>query len=324
MEEPTIEGLAKLLLTGQPSVGVFSAEGGEFVGGHAMKDDAKLRSAAGLSKLWDGEAWKRVRAGDGAHTIANKRVSLHLMLQPGVGNVLMSDAVLRDQGLVSRLLMTFPHTSMGTRMHREPPADAIKTVADFTDLMAERIARPYPLQPKSQNDLAPRVLRFSAEARGSWHAFGDRVEKKLAPGGELEPISGFAAKMPEHAARLAAVMTWWANPEAEEIDADTMLNASRLVEHYGSEALHFAHASGLPGDIADAQCLLEWLRGGWIEKHVSIPDIIQFGPNALRVSRRARKVVGVLESHHYLIKEDGPGVTRGKRHREVWRIVQPG
>jgi hypothetical protein len=37
LEEPTIEGLAKLLLTGQPSVGVFSAEGGEFVGGHAMK-----------------------------------------------------------------------------------------------------------------------------------------------------------------------------------------------------------------------------------------------------------------------------------------------
>ena len=51
LEEPTIEGLAKLLLVGQPSVGVFSAEGGEFVGGHAMKDDAKLRSAAGLSKL---------------------------------------------------------------------------------------------------------------------------------------------------------------------------------------------------------------------------------------------------------------------------------
>ena len=149
LEEPTIEGLAKLLLTGQPSVAIFSAEGGEFVGGHAMKDDAKLRSAAGLSKLWDGEAWKRVRAGDDAHTIANKRVSLHLMLQPGVGDVLMSDEVLRDQGLVSRLLMTSPQTSMGTRMHREPPGDAIKTLDHFTDLMADRIARPFPLKPKS-------------------------------------------------------------------------------------------------------------------------------------------------------------------------------
>ena len=70
MAEPTIEGLAKLLLTGQPSVGVFSAEGGQFVGGHAMSDDAKLRSAAALSHLSDGEPWKRVRSLDGAHTIA--------------------------------------------------------------------------------------------------------------------------------------------------------------------------------------------------------------------------------------------------------------
>ena len=36
MEEPTVEGLAKLLMAGQPSVGVFSTEGGQFVGGHAM------------------------------------------------------------------------------------------------------------------------------------------------------------------------------------------------------------------------------------------------------------------------------------------------
>ena len=194
LEEPTIEGLAKLLLVGQPSIGVFSPEGGEFVGGHAMKDDAKLRSAAGLSKLWDGEVWKRVRATDGAHTIAHKRVSLHLMLQPAIGDALISDAVLRDQGLVSRLLVTFPHTSMGTRLHRTPSDGAIKAVAAFNDLMAERIARRFSLQSKSQNDLAPRVLKFSTDAIKSWYAFGDKIEKNLGPDGELELISGFAGK----------------------------------------------------------------------------------------------------------------------------------
>ena len=55
MSEPTTEGLCKLLLAGQPSVGLFSAEGGQFVGGHAMADDAKLRSAATLSDLWGGD-----------------------------------------------------------------------------------------------------------------------------------------------------------------------------------------------------------------------------------------------------------------------------
>jgi len=43
--EPTFEGLCKLLAIGWPSVGIFAAEGGQFVGGHGMADDAKLRTA---------------------------------------------------------------------------------------------------------------------------------------------------------------------------------------------------------------------------------------------------------------------------------------
>ena len=102
------------------------------------------------------------------------------MLQPAVGDVLMSDAVLRDQGLVSRLLVTFPHTSMGTRLHRKPPGGAIKAV-EFNDLMAERIARRFPLKSKSQNDLAPRVLRFSAEAAGAGTPLAIRLKRTLVP-----------------------------------------------------------------------------------------------------------------------------------------------
>ena len=116
MEEPTVEGLAKLLLAGQPSVGVFSTEGGQFVGGHAMSDDAKLRSAGALSRLWDGDPWKRVRSVDGAHAIVDKRLTMHLMVQPAAATQFINDPVLRDQGLVSRMLVTFPETTMGTRL----------------------------------------------------------------------------------------------------------------------------------------------------------------------------------------------------------------
>ena len=43
--EPTFEGLVKLLIHGQPSVGIFASEGGAFIGGHSFSDDAKLRTA---------------------------------------------------------------------------------------------------------------------------------------------------------------------------------------------------------------------------------------------------------------------------------------
>lgn len=63
--EPTLEGLHKLMVTGEPSIGLFSDEGGTFIGGYGMSDEARLRTGAGLSDMWDGKAIKRVRGGDG-------------------------------------------------------------------------------------------------------------------------------------------------------------------------------------------------------------------------------------------------------------------
>ena len=37
--------------------------------------------------------------------------------------------------------------------------------------------------------------------------FADHVKRAIAPGAELEPIRGLANKLPEHAARLSAVLT---------------------------------------------------------------------------------------------------------------------
>ena len=42
-------------------MGVFSAEGGQFIGGHGMSEDNRLKTAAALSGVWDGEPIKRVR-----------------------------------------------------------------------------------------------------------------------------------------------------------------------------------------------------------------------------------------------------------------------
>jgi hypothetical protein len=60
-QEPTFEGLCRGLEHGQPSIGIFAAEGGQFIAGHAMGAENKLKTAAGLSSVWDGETIKRVR-----------------------------------------------------------------------------------------------------------------------------------------------------------------------------------------------------------------------------------------------------------------------
>ena len=124
--EPTYEGLCKLLAVGLPSVGIFAAEGGQFVGGHGMSDDAKLRTASGLSALWDGEPIKRVRALDGFTALPGRRVTMHLMAQPDVAAIWFGDRLLEAQGLLSRVLLTAPEPASGTRAWREPRPKATR------------------------------------------------------------------------------------------------------------------------------------------------------------------------------------------------------
>jgi hypothetical protein len=67
VEAPTYEGLVKYLEYGQPSVGLFSDEGGRFLGGNAMNRDNLLKTLAGLSSIWDAKPNKpitRMRSGD--------------------------------------------------------------------------------------------------------------------------------------------------------------------------------------------------------------------------------------------------------------------
>lgn len=60
IEEPTYEGLVKYLEHGQPSVGIFSDEGGRFLGGNAMSKENMLKTLAGLSSLWDAKKDKPI------------------------------------------------------------------------------------------------------------------------------------------------------------------------------------------------------------------------------------------------------------------------
>ena len=106
--EPTFEGLCKLYASGWPSLGIYSDEGGLFIGGHGMSDEAKLRTAAGLSKLWDSGAVRRVRAGDGTIWLPGRRLSVHLMAQPDVAAIMFGDPLLLGQGLLSRVLVSAP------------------------------------------------------------------------------------------------------------------------------------------------------------------------------------------------------------------------
>jgi hypothetical protein len=320
--EPTMEGLAKLLAAGQPSVGIFTAEGGQFIGGHAMSDDARLRSAAGLNALWDGEPLRRVRAGDGSSELPGRRVSLHLMAQPDVAAGFMSDPMLADTGLLGRMLPTAPDTTAGFRMWREPDPASEHAIGTYGARLLGLLERPAPLSDGTRNVLAPRLLPLSAKARQLWIAFVNNAETQLAPGGELESIRPLGNKAAEHAARMAAVLAMVSDPAAGDVDGEHMAFGIRLAEHFLAEALRLAAVGKVHPDIRLAQRTLEWLRSSWRQQAVSLPDLYQRGPPGIRDKKTAHRTASILEDHGYLVALPDGATIDGTRRREAWGVVQ--
>jgi hypothetical protein len=256
VEEPTYEGLCKLLAASRPSLGIFSNEGGQFVGGHGMADDAKLRTAAGLSALSDGAAIKRVRA-DGTTILPDRRLSAHLMMQPEVAGGWLSDPLLADQGLLSRVLVSAPDSAAGTRFWKEWSGNG--DLASYDRKVFDLIRQPLPLD-QAGGGVRPRALSLSVAARRAWIEFHDWTEARVRPGGEFEAIRGLANKLPEHAARLAAVLTMAADSDAGGIEVAAMDHGIALARHYASEAMRLFQGSAADPELRLAQETLAWLR----------------------------------------------------------------
>ena len=86
-------------------------------------------------------------------------------------------------------------------------------------------------------------------------------------GGELEPIRGLANKLPEHAARIAAVLTFRRH-RRRRITASEMEAGIRLAEHYVTEAMRLFGAGRVSADLREAQRLLAWLQNWRQPRHL--------------------------------------------------------
>ena len=295
----TIEGLAKIWPHAHPSLGVFTAEGGMFTGGHGMTEENRLRTAAALSEFWDGKPTKRLRALDGATILPGRRLSMHLMVQPDAAAQFLANGTLRNQGLLSRMLVAAPESIAGTRFYRDTHPDDEAAIRTFGARILSILETPTPLAHGTRNELAPRSIPMSAIAERYWKACHDNIEQQSGMGGELANISDFAAKAPEHAARIAAVLAIFNDVTAGDVCAECMEGGIRLVEWYISEALRLTRAARTDPRLLRAATLLDWLRAR-PEESFQLRDVLRLGPAPLRTKAMAEDAIRILIEHHWL------------------------
>jgi Protein of unknown function (DUF3987) len=304
--EPTAEGLLLSLRDGQFGQGIFSDEGGTFLGGHALSDEAQLRTIAMLSRAWQGDPLDRVRARDAENvTLYGRRVSMHLMAQPDVAALLLGNPLYRAQGFLARWLMAAPNSLAGTRLHDPTRPDALEDsrIRRCMSATAELLARPAS-EDRDLGGLDPPRLALTPEARSLLIKAYDEIEIAQVAGGALESGREWAAKAAEHACRIAGVLTLIGDADATHVSGETMHNALALVRHYLGEYLRLVGSAGVSIEIEQAQILLTWLERKRL-REVTPRRVMQYGPNSIRDAGVAREALTTLEEHDWLKKGEG-------------------
>jgi hypothetical protein len=315
--EPTLEGLHKLLLNGTGALGLFSDEGGQFLGGFAMSLDHRMKTIAGLSGLWDRGEADRVRAGDGAHKLFGKRLSMHLLIQPPIAERVLSDDLLAGQGFLSRNLLAWPETTAGGRLYVPESLADDPAMRRYEVRIRELITAKVKMADGTRNELEPPALELDSDAKALWTHAHDEIEIRQAPGAEYSAIRPWASKAAEQILRIAGV---FAVVEAKrEIGADLIMRACELVDWHLGEALRLVGTAQVPRDTRDAESVLNWLHERKM-KLVHSGQLVRLGPPCIRTADRLHQVLGVLERHGWASKVEGGAEIDGKHRRHVWRI----
>jgi Protein of unknown function (DUF3987) len=291
-EEPTFEGLYKQLQYGLPSIGVFSDEGGRLVGGHAMNADNRLKTMAGLSKLWDGVPIDRVRGGDGSSILYHRRCSMHLMIQPLAADGFINDDAAIDQGILSRMLMVKPESTKGTRLFKNVDYQNSTEVSRYNKQVTALINSWRWGKETGELDLSP--IGLSSDAFKLWIDYHDHVERQHGQDGAYHPITGFASKAAEHTARLAGIIQLFSEPNAREISVGYIEKSITLMDFYLGETLRIKESTESK-EMAEAEKLLAWLKAERL-RHIYPAKVYRLAPNSIRSKDKALPILKLLEA----------------------------
>ena len=279
IENATIEGVASALRLTWPSLTWASAEGGSVTGGHAFRDDAIVSTLAFINSRWDGAPLDRARSTEEFSRCDGRRLSTSLMLQPAAFAALVGrgSGLARGLGTLARNLMTWPRSTMGTRLRdADAPEPEFPALGRFLDRAEALYRLPLPMPfdlanltagedeagnpAADQLELSPLQLPLDPQARRLWLRFHNEMEGELAPEGELADVQDVAAKAAENACRLAAVFHVWEHGPNGVIGSAAMDRGVVVARWFAFEARRVLAATVENETVQDAELLARWIR----------------------------------------------------------------
>ncbi len=298
--DPTIEALIKGLCHDLPSMGLFCDEGGQFLGSSTMSRDNRLKAVTTLSSLWDGSPIDRARSMAGESLRAyDRRLSLHLMLQPYLAMQLLSDPLLQGQGILGRCLMTWPTSLAGQRSYQAVDLSKDAALKRYHHRLSALFYQPWSLSADGALQLSK--LSLSPLARRRWIDLHDAIEAQLGEFGELASVRPSGSKAADNLLRVAGILA--VVEESSVVEVDHIQRASALVGYYLTEIQRLTEQEPVCQVKEEADRLLRWLQvKDW--KRFSIRELNRNGPRfARKSSRHTAKLLVELIDHQWLITD---------------------
>lgn len=291
-DDPTPEAVVDGLCNTWHSAAMISSEGAGFFNGRPSNDLPMW------NKLWDGAGLGVERVTRGSLFNNDARCGMILAVQEGPFQEFCESrgAQAMDIGFLARILISRPTKQVNPRFLHEGQIDAKWfALQQFRTRVKGLLLSQSTSYRKDCSDRT--VLKFSAHARQIWIDAFNQIESQMQPGGELAAVPGYASKIGENAARIAAVFHWFEGKEGE-IDAEDIGNALMICRWHTDEYLAcFGPPPHVPLEFRDADTLERWLAENvWNTGRAQIRknEILQFGPNQLRSKVRLDNAIGVL------------------------------
>jgi hypothetical protein len=264
----------------------------------------------------------RIRAGDGGSKYYGKRLALHLMLQPVIAETVLSDDVLTGQGFLARCLLSWPTSTIGSRSYVEVDLTVDPAMRRYWNCIRQLLSTAPTMRPESRNELEPRSLSLTPEAKRRWIAVHNVIETDMADAGDFSSVRAWASKAPAQVLRIAGVLTLIEQPIAGVIDVEHIDRAATLVNHHLAEAVRIVGVNSVPKSIRDAESLLAWCHESRITLLHS-RQALQMGPNAIRTKTNFDEAVSELERCGWATPVEGGATIEGAHRRRVWAVRNP-
>ena len=215
-------------------------------------------------KAFSGDAAPAHRVGRDV-SLQRPALSLALCVQPAAVAEVLRDGYAKDRGLVPRLCLISPRSTLGgRRLNPDPvPPDLLQW---WGDTLRGLLALPWPGRVIVEGGIPspytgePRTLTLSGEARIVLDALRLDIEPRLAEAGDLRGIAAFASKLPGVCVRIAAAFALLEDSTSERITGPTMRAAVAWAPYLIASFTAALGAAAEPAEVKVARRLLDTLK----------------------------------------------------------------